>query len=327
MPARRRVPTLPRCTAAIALAAAALVGACAAGGTSATTTTARPATKAKPASAAPAMPALCRGLKVSEIGKVSTPEATELSGLVASPDQRGVLWTHNDSGDRARVLALRTDGSLLADIDVPGAEAVDWEDIAIGPDPGGGPALFLGDIGDNKAVRDSIDVYRIPEPQLGSAVGRTPVPATRLRLHYPDGAHDAETLLVDPATAELVIITKQFDGNSGIYTARVPADPAELTLRLAGHVRLGFGSLATAGDVSADGKVIAVRAYAGFFVWARTPGRTLAATLRRTPACKGRTDFAGEGQGEALALARHGGSMLTVPEGATPVIRRYAPAR
>ena len=60
-----------------------------------------------PAEAARAGPALCAPLGSRVTGRVRTPAATELSGLVLSRTQPGVLWTHNDSGDGARLLALR----------------------------------------------------------------------------------------------------------------------------------------------------------------------------------------------------------------------------
>jgi hypothetical protein len=294
---------------------------------SATTTAAAPPAVRKPAP--PPRPSLCGPVRRRITGRVSTAQATELSGLVASPGQPGVLWTHNDSGDRPRVLAVRHDGSLIADLDVPGAEAVDWEDLALGPGPAG-RALYLGDIGDNREVRETIDVYRVPEPQATAGASAT-APATRLRLRYPDGAHDAETLLVAPRGDELVIITKQFSGDSGVYVARVPTgavapDGPPLTLRRAGSVHLGLGGLATAGDVSADGRIVAVRTYTTFYVWDVARGATLAATLKRAP-CRGTLGLGDEGQGEALALSAHGGAFFTVPEGAEPAIRRYAAAR
>src|SRR5262249_52988639 len=39
-------------------------------------------------------PALCRNATVQEVGQVTAPAATELSGLALAPD--GLLWTHND---------------------------------------------------------------------------------------------------------------------------------------------------------------------------------------------------------------------------------------
>ena len=258
--------------------------------------------------------ALCGKLRAAVTGTVQTAEAPELSGLVLSRSQPGVLWAHNDSGDRARVFALRPNGSVLADLDVPGAEAVDWEDIAIR-----GKELYAGDLGDNNRERASVDVYRFAEPQV-PATGSTS-PATRLTLRYPDGAHDAETLLVDPRSGDIVIVTKDFSGRSGIYVSH----NASTTLRLAGHLNLGPGGLATGGDVSADGRVVAIRTYGNVYAWRRPSGTSLAAALRRKP-CVSPTPLR-EGQGESLALTRAGGAFYTVPEGVNATIRRYTPVR
>jgi hypothetical protein len=275
---------------------------------------------------APPRPALCGTVHATVTGHVVADQATELSGVAVSPDRPGVLWSHNDSGDRPRVLAFTAAGAPVADLDVPGAEAVDWEDVAIGPGAGGrGHALYLADIGDNAEARETVDVYRVPEPAAG-ATGTT-APAQRLRLRYPDGAHDAETLLVAPRGRELVIVTKQFSGESGVYVARTPsAGAATTTLRQVATLDLGLGGLATGGDVSADGHVVAVRTYTGYVAWTVARGASLAATLRRAP-CRGTADLGAEGQGEALGLTAHGRAFYTVPEGSHPAIRRYAPAR
>ena len=260
---------------------------------------------------------VCRALRAVVTGAVQTRQARELSGLVASRTQPGVLWAHNDSGDRPRVFALRPDGSVLADLDVPGARAIDWEDIAIR-----GGDLYLGDIGDNDERRPSIDVYRVAEPHV-PADGTT-ARAARLRLRYPDGPHNAETLLVDPNSGGLTIVTKQLDGRSGVYVAPARSPTATTTLRLAARLRLGAGALVTGGDVSADGSVIAIRTYDSVFAWRRRSGISLAAALRGRP-CVSPTRLR-DGQGEALALTRDGGAFFTVPEGVGATIRRYAPS-
>lgn len=304
--ARARPPQL----AALALGAVAVLGACGGGEAPAVTTATTTATSPTPAKVAPA---LCGRLRVRVAGRVRAPEATELSGLVASPAQKGVLWSHNDSGDRARLLALRTDGSLIASLDVPGAEAVDWEDIAVGP----GGTLLVGDIGDNAAARASIDVWRVPEPRLADGP-RATAPATRLSMKYPDGAHDAETLIADRRTGEIVVVTKRADGRLGVYAASVE----QPVLRKTGTLRLGLGGLATAGDVSADGRVVAIRTYTALYVWSKRPGASIASALKRRP-CVGSAQLLAEGQGESLALGRDGRSFFTVPEGADPVLRQY----
>jgi hypothetical protein len=280
----------------------------------ATSATARPPAVGTTATARP--PAICGRLRPRITGHVQSPAATELSGLVLSRTQADVLWTHNDSGDRARILAVAPDGRQLADLDITGAQAVDWEDIAASRG-----TLYLGDIGDNAAARPSIVVYRVAEPRVPATA---PLAAQALVLGYPDGPHDAEALMVDPSSGALTIVTKDLGGNSVIYTAAHPSATTTTTLRRAGALTLGIGEAVTAGDVSGDGRTVALRTYDRAFVWRRTPGRSIAATLKGKP-CTPRAALLDEGQGEALALTRDGRRFYTVPEGPTPALRLYRP--
>jgi hypothetical protein len=264
-------------------------------------------------------PALCAALRVRLAGRITDPGATELSGLVRSRLQRHLLWSHNDSGAAPELYGLRTDGRVAARPRVTGAQAVDWEDIAAGPGRGGRPLLYIGDIGDNAATRRSIDVYRVAEPRVGDAATAA---AARLRLRYPDGAHDAEALLVDPLRGDLLVVTKVSGAGRAYRTSASAAAGAEITLRAGPVVAL---SLVTAGDVSADGRVVVLRSYDRAAVWMRRGRERLTTTLRRAP-CLVPTSLAPEGQGEALALDRHGRSFMTVAEGSPAVLRRYAPA-
>ena len=267
------------------------------------------------AQAKPAKPALCAPLTARVSGRIASPAATELSGLVVSRTQQGVLWTHNDSGDRPRMLAVRPDGRLLADVALSGAEAFDWEDLATARG-----ALLLGDIGDNLSQRASISVYRVPEPRLSAATVTTAATADRIELRYAAGPRDAEALLVDPSSGALVIVEKRFDGRAGVYVAAAGAR----TLRRRARLELGVGEAVTAGDVSGDGRTIVLRTYDRVYVWTRRSGESIARALRRRP-CSPPNDLLVEGQGEALALSSDGREFLTVPEGPSPAIRRYTP--
>ena len=51
---------------------------------------------------------------VAVAGTIQNPAIAELSGLAASRRHPDVLYTHNDSGDRARFFAIGTDGDLLS---------------------------------------------------------------------------------------------------------------------------------------------------------------------------------------------------------------------
>jgi hypothetical protein len=276
-----------------------------------------PPPSAAAAPAAPKRPALCGTLRSRVIGQVTEPSATELSGLVRSRTQRGLLWSHNDSGAGPELYGLRTDGSVAAHPQVAGAQAIDWEDIATGPGPNGSALLYIGDIGDNAAARSTIDVYRVAEPKVGDAVT---APATRLTLRYPDRPHDAEALLVDPIRGDLVIVTK-FIGGARAYRTSARAGAGTYTLAAGPSVDLSF---VTAGDVSADGRVVVLRGYDRVGIWTRRGRERLTTSLARAP-CVSPTALIGEGQGEAIALDRHGTGFVTVPEGSPATLRRYAP--
>ena len=193
-------------------------------------------------------------------------------------------------------------GAVTGEVTLQGATAVDWEDIAIR-----GTMLYVGDIGDNLAQRPDIAVYRVREDTSA---------ATKITLRYPDGAHDAEALLVDPRGGSLTIVTKDYGGGSEVYTGR------RGTLRHAATLKLGFGQAVTGGDVSGDGRTIVLRTYSTAFVWTRRDGESIATALKRAP-CTADADLLAEGQGESIALTRDGRAFYTVPEGANPPLRRY----
>ncbi|HET6548129.1 MAG TPA: hypothetical protein VFG79_06735 [Solirubrobacter sp.] len=249
-------------------------------------------------------PALCGRLSSDVLGRVTGP--TELSGLVLA---RGRFWTLNDSGGTPQVFAIDRDGELTQTVTLAGATNVDWEDIAAR-----GPTLYVGDIGDNLARRESIAVYRLAAPPPGT----TTATATRIDLRYPDQPHDAETLLVDPRTGTLAVVTKHYGGLARVYVGR------KGTLKLAAKLQLGLGEALTGGDVSADGATVALRSYDRVFIWPRRPGETLARAFKRKP-CTAPVNLIAEGQGEALALAPNGRAFYTIPEGENPALRRYAP--
>jgi hypothetical protein len=196
----------------------------------------------------------------------------ESSGIVASRRNPDLFWTHNDSGDGPTLYALDRKGRSRGRWRVSGAQAVDWEDIAIGPGPQPGISyLYIGDIGDNDSERESITVYRVVEPSLtgegDSATGNsqhTTEAAEAIRLKYPDGKHDAEALLVHPSSGDLYVITKTFDATSGIYKLKAPFSGASVnTLSSVGKIGAPslIGGLITGGDIAPDGRRVVLCDY------------------------------------------------------------------
>lgn len=142
---------------------------------------------------------------------LADPRITESSGLARSTWSSTVLWTHNDSGDLNRIFAVAADGTTTATYTLTGATANDWEDMASGP----AHSLWVADTGDNDRVRSAVAIYKVTEPQT-LATGS--LPATRYVLTYPDGAHDAEGLMVNPVTGRVYLVSKQATG-AAIYAA------------------------------------------------------------------------------------------------------------
>src|SRR5678816_3481996 len=100
-------------------------------------------------------------------GVVEAFEITEASGLAASRQNPGVLWTHNDNHYVGTIFALSTNGLLLGSYNIPSVFSGDIEDIAVGPGPlPDYQYIYLGDIGDNTAQREAIRVFRVPEPAV-----------------------------------------------------------------------------------------------------------------------------------------------------------------
>jgi hypothetical protein len=244
------------------------------------------------------------------------PQIAESSGIVASATRDDVVFTHNDSGDTARFFAVDHYGCTIGVFTAPGVEATDWEDMARGP----GHSLWLGDIGDNDANRDEIAVQRFDEPAVGASTDGSgcPPPAERAvaaasyRLRYADGPHDAETLLVDPVTSQVFIITKSVTAGA-LYAAPNPLNADDVNV-LRKVVDVGTPAFATAGDIAPDGKHVAVRNY--WEIDIRTiPNGNLAAAFAPSARVQ-RLDAPDSGrQGEGLGFSRTGSDMLTSSEG------------
>ena len=204
----------------------------------------------------------------ASIATIKDTSVSESSGLTASRLTPGAYWTHNDSGDGPFIYAFDTRGTLLGVFRVAGAQARDWEDMATGPGPERDkPYLYLGDIGDNNQARPEIIVYRVLEPAIVKSTKRRPgttATAEAIRLRYPDGSHDAETLLVHPTTGNIYIVTKVTLANAVVYEAEAPLSASKpITMRRIGEIRVPslFGGILTGGSISPDGRRVALCDY------------------------------------------------------------------
>ena len=271
-----------------------------------------------------------RGQPLRVEGKIASDDIDELSGLVASRKQPGVLWVHNDSGDKGHVFAVDVHGRLLLHVKLEHLKPEDVEDIAVGPGKAGGPdQLYLADTGDNDRKRKQVRIYRLDEPRasLGGKQAKQKHAVRTLEVRYEDGPRDAETLLVDPRGGDLYLVEKAplFDASQAVGVYRIAAADAEGDSALARRVAsLPLGP-ATAGDVLPDGSGIAVRSYTRLWYWPRKAGQSIAEAVQK-PSCVLPLADLGQ-QGEALAFIPDGSGYLTSSEGKHPRIHRYALVR
>ncbi len=157
-----------------------------------------------------------------------TDRLRETSGIAVSPTHPGVLWSHNDSGGRARLFAINVAGENLGRVDVEGAGFVDWEAISSGPCPQSWEpqsCLYIGDIGDNASRRRDVTLYVIPEPGPGDPDVEV---GGQFDFTYEGGPDDAEALAVD-GSGNMVVVTKGRSGSVQLY--ELPRAELETALR------------------------------------------------------------------------------------------------
>ncbi len=186
----------------------------------------------------------------------------ESSGLIKSkryPD-KDVFWTHNDSGDTARVFAVDSTGKLLRIVDVPHAENVDWEELTM--DEKG--RLIACDIGDNNrddnaGKRKGVVLYRFREPDAFDKNEPPPEPEIfRFRYPHGEGPFDAEGVFARAGNAYL--FSKQIEGTSCFKLPMPEIAPAE-TVAMTVAARTKAFNVVTGAALSDDGRHLALINY------------------------------------------------------------------
>jgi tartrate-resistant acid phosphatase type 5 len=253
------------------------------------------------------------------LSNVQSSEISAASGIVASRANTGVLWTFNDGGD-SRIFATDVKGRSLATF-TTGVAIRDAEDIAIGPGPiAGGQYLYVADIGDNALIRSTIGIVRLAEPIVQP--GQTPVTTTlsgveTLAFRYPDGPRNAETLIVDPSSGELYVITKS-DLRNRIYRAAAPlATGTVTTLQFMGEMTWGG---AVAGDISPDGSELIIKSLNTAYFYPRAAGMTISAALQAAPSI---LPYTTQQLGEGISFDADGWGYYTNSEGTNQPLYYY----
>jgi hypothetical protein len=218
---------------------------------------------------------------------LTDPDIVESSGLAVVD---GLVVTTNDSGDSGRVFVVDPRTGDTVGVTSWADDPEDVEALA----PAGPGHVWVGDIGDNRHARASVQVLRVPVGR-----GERTVTPEAFELVYPDGSFDAEALLVHPVTGRLFVVTK------GVFAGGVYAAPARLRADRPNRlVEVGTApGIVTDATFLPGGGAAVVRTYSQAHLLAYPSWQDLAAW-----------DLPPQDQGEGIALS--GRRLLLSTEGA-----------
>ncbi|MFC4911001.1 YncE family protein [Actinomadura gamaensis] len=224
----------------------------------------------------------------AEDARLADPGA--LARGIAHPD---VWWTLD--ARRQRLFALGDDGRTKASFTVPGTRG--WDTLAVVKGDGGAGTIFLADLNGTGAKHDTLTLYKVPEPARLADAALT---AKTYQVTYPDGAHEAGTVLGDPSEQRLYVVTRT--ANAASVYALPAALGSHVGNRLTRVRRLPFG--VRGGAFAPDGRVVLrgggdLRVLAGI--------RDKVTQVLRTGA-----------KGDAIAVAPDGRRVLIAESGSRP---------
>jgi hypothetical protein len=245
------------------------------------------------------------------LGKISDKRLDEVSGIVASHTYPGYYWVHNDSGGEPNLYLIDSTAKLVGQVKLAGIENRDWEDVALAPGTNGRDVLYIAETGDNSAQDGTYFIYTLEEPALDSLVNSEIIVVNDFSTYtfrYPDGARDAETLLVDPLTLDFIIVTKRED-NVGVYFWAAPQSSSDV-FKLEKSLTIPFW-MVVGGDISRDGSELVLKDYESVFYWKKNPETSWIDALKTNPH---RLPYQPEPQGEAIAFTADGDGYVTLSE-------------
>lgn len=216
----------------------------------------------------------------------------ESSAAVVSGVSPGIVFTINDSGNDPELFAMDTAGNFRGRWRVDNAKNRDWESLSAGacipdvhtpssqPDTVQSTCLFVGDLGDNSARRETVRLYQIAEPQGMDTTGAASLASQRVMLRYPDHPRDVEAMYVAPDGTIFLITKRPAKNDAGtLRRALIFAIPAAAwastdtaTAQLIDSLPIVPGSSRlrsiTDATLSADARWLAVRTYGQVYTFA-----------------------------------------------------------
>jgi len=262
--------------------------------------------------------AMAQTAKPEILGNLSTDKVREASGIASSIPLKGCYWTHNDSGNKPEVYLLNSKADLISTFKLTDTGNRDWEDIAEGIGPEKGKSyVYVGDIGDNSGVRKHIRIYRFPEPEKLPAEHVAVTPDV-LTLKFPNGPRDAESLMIDPISKQIYIISKREREVSLYKTNQLFFNNGDKAT-LEKLVKLPY-TWVTSGDISKDGHHIVIKTLTTIYYWHRNSNESVEQAMAK-PAKE--LPYVIEKQGEGVTITPNNDGYVTISEGKNAPVYFY----
>lgn len=230
----------------------------------------------------------------------------EASGLAASVLNPGYLWSINDGQNPADVFLIDTVGHVRMTCTLP-VDNRDWEEVAVGPGPDASKTyVYVGEIGDNAAAFDIKYIYRFEEPTPEASQKNIEVYDT-LKIQMSDGKRDTETMMIDPFTKDLYLISKREDSVS-VYKVAQPFTKEIMTAQKVATIPY---QKIVAGAFSSDGLEILLKDYDHIYYWKRSKDEPFEKAITKGPE---ELPYEREAQGESITWAIDGSGYYTLSE-------------
>ncbi|WP_412462847.1 hypothetical protein [Halobacteriovorax sp. RT-2-6] len=217
------------------------------------------------------------------IGRLDNTVLNETSGIAISQIYDDRMYNLNDSGSGPEIFWTTLTGKNTKKVKINNFRPYDMEDMSLGP-CGEQKCVYIADIGDNKKKRKFLSVVALNEAKLKDDTKEID-PEFVLRLVYPNKEkYDAESMVVHPS-GDIYILTKIVDEeNRRAMPAKLFKIEKEkiqegvkkeekMELKEVAIIDLPFhlynynlwGRIATAMDISKDGKTLLVLTYGAVF--------------------------------------------------------------
>ncbi len=229
----------------------------------------------------------------------------EASGIEESYENPGYFWTHNDSGSGPTLYLIDNNAQIVMELELGGIINRDWEEIVTAK-IGGKSYIYVAEIGDNKAVHESVRILEIPEPRLE---GKSKITIDKREIDvmsftYAEGARDAEAVLYDHNQNEFVLVTKR-EKNALVYSFPFVPNEQPAVIKSKGTIP---AKLFTAADMNEQGEIL-LKHYGAIYYWGESEKPAVDRILAWDAVM---VDYIPEPQGEAICW--HKGDFYTISE-------------